>query len=106
MNSTFALAENSAARYITGSVMYFAQGVPVGLMMIALPAWLVSEGVSAGEIGSFFAVITLPEIGSFFAVITLPWALKLFAGPFMDRYRFLPMGSKRPWVLGAQFGLR
>jgi PAT family beta-lactamase induction signal transducer AmpG len=73
--------------------MYFAQGVPVGLMMIALPAWLVSEGVSAGEIGSFFAVITLP------------WALKLFAGPFMDRYRFLPMGSKRPWVLGAQFGL-
>jgi PAT family beta-lactamase induction signal transducer AmpG len=93
MNSTFALAENSAARYITGSVMYFAQGVPVGLMMIALPAWLVSEGVSAGEIGSFFAVITLP------------WALKLFAGPFMDRYRFLPMGSRRPWVLGAQFGL-
>lgn len=93
MKFTFALAETSAVRYITGSVMYFAQGVPAGLMMIALPAWLVNEGASAGEIGSFLAVVTLP------------WALKLFAGPLMDRFRFLPMGSKRPWVLSAQFGL-
>jgi hypothetical protein len=37
--------------------MYFAQGVPQGLLSIAIPVWLVSQGVSAGEIGSYLAVI-------------------------------------------------
>ena len=35
----------------------------------------------------------------------LPWAFKLVTGPFMDRYEFLPMGRRRPWVLAAQLGL-
>ncbi len=73
--------------------MYFAQGVPAGLMSIALPAWLVSRGVSAGEIASYFAVVVLP------------WAFKLLTGPLMDRFQFLSMGTRRPWVLGAQLGL-
>ncbi len=73
--------------------MYFAQGIPAGLMNIALPAWLASEGVSAGDIASYLAVIVLP------------WAFKLLSGPLMDRYEFLPMGRRRPWVLGAQLGL-
>ena len=36
------LADSPRVRYATGAVMYFAQGVPAGLMNIALPAWLVS----------------------------------------------------------------
>jgi len=35
----------------------------------------------------------------------LPWAFKLLTGPLMDRYEFLAMGRRRPWVLGAQAGL-
>jgi PAT family beta-lactamase induction signal transducer AmpG len=31
--------------------------------------------------------------------------LKLFAGPFMDRFAFPAMGRRRPWVMSAQFGL-
>ncbi|MEP4146166.1 MAG: MFS transporter [Halioglobus sp.] len=73
--------------------MYFAQGVPRGLLGIALPAWLAAEGVSAGEIASYLAVIILP------------WAFKLISGPFMDRYQFLAMGTRRPWILSAQLGL-
>ena len=80
-------------RYAAGSSMYFAQGIPFGLMNIALPAWLASQGVGAGEIASFLAVIILP------------WAFKLLAGPLMDRYQFLAMGRRRPWVLGAQLGM-
>lgn len=93
MKLPFVLADAPRVRYLTGSAMYFGQGVPAGLISIALPAWLVSQGASAGEIGSFLAVVVLP------------WALKLLAGPLMDRFRFLPMGTKRPWVLGAQLGL-
>ncbi len=93
MKLPFVLADTPRVRYLTGSAMYFAQGIPAGLISIALPAWLVSQGVSAGEIASFFAVVVLP------------WALKLLAGPLMDRFRFLPMGTRRPWVLAAQLGL-
>jgi PAT family beta-lactamase induction signal transducer AmpG len=93
MGVNMILAESPAIRYATGSVMYFAQGIPAGLMNIALPAWLASEGISAGEIASYLAVIALP------------WAFKLLSGPLMDRYAFLPMGKRRPWILGAQAGL-
>jgi PAT family beta-lactamase induction signal transducer AmpG len=73
--------------------MYFAQGIPYGLMNIAIPAWLASQGVGAGEIASFLAIIILP------------WAFKLLSGPLMDRFQFLAMGRRRPWVLGAQLGM-
>ena len=93
MAFSFTLADNTRVRYATGAMMYFAQGIPQGLLAIAIPVWLVSQGVSAGEIGSYLAVIVLP------------WAFKLVTGPLMDRYEFLPMGRRRPWVLGAQLGL-
>ncbi len=93
MSRAIILAHSPAARYTTGAVMYFAQGIPQGLLSIAIPAWLASQGVGASAIGSYLAVIVLP------------WALKLITGPFMDRYEFLPMGRRRPWVLGAQLGL-
>ena len=93
MTINWALAESARMRYLAGSSMYFAQGIPFGLMNIAVPAWLASQGVEAGQIASFLAVIILP------------WAFKLLSGPLMDRFQFLPMGRRRPWVLGAQLGM-
>jgi PAT family beta-lactamase induction signal transducer AmpG len=93
MTINWVLAESSRMRYATGSAMYFAQGIPYGLMNIAVPAWLASQGVGAGQIASFLAIIILP------------WAFKLLSGPLMDRYQFLQMGRRRPWVLGAQLGM-
>ena len=93
MAFSFSLADSARVRYATGSIMYFAQGIPQGLLAIAIPVWLASQGVGAGDIGSYLAVIVLP------------WAFKLITGPLMDRYEFLPMGRRRPWVLGAQLGL-
>ena len=93
MTINWVLAESARMRYAAGSSMYFAQGIPYGLMNIAVPAWLASQGVGAGQIASFLAVIILP------------WAFKLLSGPLMDRYQFLPMGRRRPWVLGAQLGM-
>ena len=36
------LAQTASVRYAIGSSLYFAQGIPAGLLSIALPAWLVS----------------------------------------------------------------
>ncbi len=87
------LSTSARTRYATGALAYFAQGIPMGLLHIALPAWLAVEGVS-------------PEaIAGFLGVILLPWAFKLLVGPLMDHFEFLPMGKRRPWVLGAQLGM-
>jgi len=93
MNTRFILSQSARLRYATGMMMYFAQGIPQGLLHIAMPAWLASQGVSPGNIASYLAIIILP------------WACKLFTGPLMERFKFLPMGSLRPWALGAQLGL-
>ncbi|HSG08202.1 MAG TPA: MFS transporter [Longimicrobiales bacterium] len=93
MPASLTLSDNARTRYATGSLMYFAQGIPQGLLAIAIPAWLATKGASPGQISMYLAVIVLP------------WAFKLAAGPFMDRYMYLPMGRRRPWVIVAQLGL-
>jgi len=90
---TFTLSDSPRVRYATGSIMYFSQGIHKGLLAIAMPAWLASQGVGPAEIATYLAVIVLP------------WAFKLVTGPLMDRYEFLPMGRRRPWVIGAELGV-
>ena len=34
------LSQSARTRYTTGALAYFAQGIPMGLLHIALPAWL------------------------------------------------------------------
>ena len=88
-----ALSDSRWLRFGSFSAFYFAQGVPIGLLTIALPAWLAERGASQGEVGLYVGTVGLP------------WALKLIVGPFMDRFTFLPMGFRRPWVIILQGGL-
>jgi PAT family beta-lactamase induction signal transducer AmpG len=92
-NPGWFLSTSSKTRYTTGALAYFAQGIPMGLLHIAFPAWLAVKGVPASEIAGYLGIILLP------------WAFKLLVGPLMDHFEFLPMGKRRPWVLGAQFGM-
>ena len=87
------LGESRYLRFGSFALFYVAQGLPIGLISIALPAWLAGEGATAADIAIFVSIASLP------------WGLKLFAGPFMDRFSFLPMGRRRPWVIAAQCGL-
>ena len=87
------LSEHRWLRFGAFCAFYFAQGVPIGLLSIAIPAWLAQEGATVGELAWFTGFVSAP------------WAFKLVAGPFMDRFKFLPMGFRRPWVMGAQGGL-
>jgi PAT family beta-lactamase induction signal transducer AmpG len=87
------LAENRVLRFASFAVFYIAQGIPLGLLTVALPAWLAEQDVEASDIAYFISISTLP------------WAFKLIAGPIMDRYSFLEMGRRRPWIVCAQAGL-
>ncbi|MYE10826.1 MAG: MFS transporter [Gammaproteobacteria bacterium] len=87
------LADSRRLRFAAFTAFYFAQGVPIGFLQIALVAWLAGQGA------------TLAETGAFIGVVTLPWALKLVSGPFMDRYGIPSMGRRRPWVMATQGGL-
>ena len=84
------LSESRKLRFFTFTMLYLAQGFPFGLVNTALPAYLAEQGESAVAIGSFIAIANLP------------WSFKLLAGPFMDRWTYLEMGRRRPWVIFAQ----
>ncbi|MWV28916.1 MFS transporter [Aurantiacibacter rhizosphaerae] len=84
------MVENKPLRFAATMILYFMQGVPVGLSMIVLPPWFAANGASALEVGAFIGFATLP------------WAMKPLAGLFMDRYAYRPMGRRRAWILLAQ----
>jgi MFS family permease len=64
------------------ALLYFAQGLPSGLIAKALPALLRDQGVSLSLIG-------------FTSALALPWALKFLWAPLIDRH-----GTRRQWLLG------
>lgn len=87
------LSEHRTLRVSTLFLLYVAQGLPLGLVNFALPAWLAQNGASAAAIGGVLAMANLP------------WTFKLAYGVVMDRYAFLPMGRRRPWIIFGQFAL-
>jgi len=88
-----ALSENTFLRYFNFIALYVAQGIPEGMAFFGIPAWMAMNGKTPGEIGSFVAAVGLP------------WSFKVVVAPLMDRFSYLPMGRRRPWVLFGQLGL-
>ncbi|MES2774425.1 MAG: MFS transporter [Bacteroidota bacterium] len=88
-----ALSENTFLRYFNFVALYFAQGAPEGILFYGIPAWMAMNGKTAGEIAGFIVACGLP------------WSFKFIVAPLMDRYTYLPMGRKRPWVILGQIGL-
>lgn len=85
-----AIVESRPLRLGLILLLYIAQGVPLGLFYIAIPAWLSASGASAAEVGAFLSATSLP------------WALKFVNGFVMERFAFLPMGRRRAWLIGSQ----
>lgn len=88
-----ALSQSAFLRYFNFIALYFVEGLPQGMLFIGIPAWMAIEGKSVAEIGAFAVA------GS------LPWTFKFIVAPLMDRYTYLAMGRKRPWVLLSHLGL-
>ncbi|MBL0237660.1 MAG: MFS transporter [Saprospiraceae bacterium] len=88
-----ALSEHTILRYFNFIALYVAQGIPEGMAFFGIPAWMAMNGKTPGEIGGFVAAVGLP------------WSFKIIVAPLMDRFSYLPMGRRRPWVLFGQLGL-
>jgi PAT family beta-lactamase induction signal transducer AmpG len=87
------LSSSKRLRYFSFIVMYFSQGIPEGITIFGIPAWMAMNGKSAAEIASYSALIILP------------FSFKILLAPIMERYTFLPMGRRRPWLLFGQLGI-
>ena len=82
-----------SAKAFTLCSLYVAQGIPSGFISYTLIAYLAQQGFTAAEIGNMLFWVYLP------------WVFKFLWGPFVDNYHYLPMGRRRPWILGAQAGM-
>jgi MFS transporter, PAT family, beta-lactamase induction signal transducer AmpG len=87
------LSDSAFLRYFNFSALYFAEGLAQGMLFVGIPAWMAMQGKSPSEIGKFAVACSVP------------WTFKFIVAPLMDRYTYLPMGRKRPWVLLGHLGL-
>ena len=87
------LSESAFLRYFNFAALYFAEGLAQGMLFVGIPAWMAMQGKSPTEIGKFAVACSVP------------WTFKFIVAPLMDRYTYLPMGRKRPWVLLGHLGL-
>lgn len=90
---SIALSEHRNLRFLVVFILYVAQGLPLGLFYYALPSWQAQNGASASSVGAVLAMTSLP------------WSLKLVNGIVMDRYSFLAMGRRRPWLIAGQLAI-
>jgi PAT family beta-lactamase induction signal transducer AmpG len=83
-----------AGSWRLGSVVLlsFSSGLPLGLVWLAIPAWMARVGVDIKVIGLF----TLAQA---------PWSFKLLWSPSMDRFAPPWLGRKRGWILVGQVAL-
>lgn len=83
-----------AGSWRLGSValLSFVSGLPLGVVWLAIPAWMARDGVDIRVVGLF----TLAQA---------PWTFKFLWAPLMDRYAPPGFGRKRGWMLIANAGL-
>lgn len=81
---------NTAAhRWLLVAALYFAQGIPLGLAMEALPALLRRQGAPLTSL-------------AFLPLVGLPWVLKfLWAAP-VDNHWSPALGRRRSWIVPMQ----
>jgi MFS transporter, PAT family, beta-lactamase induction signal transducer AmpG len=87
------LSESRALRLVNFAAIYFAQGLPMGFAVFAVPAWLAEARMATADIGMVSATTMMP------------WAFKVVWAPLVDRFKYRAMGRFRAWILGAQLGL-
>ncbi len=79
-------------RLLSVALLSFASGLPLGLVWIAIPTWMASEGVDIKVVGLF-------------SLAQAPWTFKVLWAPLMDRYPLPILGRRRGYVLVAQLAL-
>ena len=84
------LTDNFLLKVLTLCTMYIAQGVTHGFITATLVFHLTEKGLDSEATGGMLALAVWP------------WAFKAIWGPIIDRFTYLAMGRRRPWIIGAQ----
>ncbi len=71
------------------TLLSFSSGLPLGIVVGAVPAWLTEVGLDIRLIG----LLTLARA---------PWSFKFLWAPLLDRFSVGVLGRKRGWVLLSQ----
>ena len=74
------------------SLLSFSSGLPLGLVLIAIPDWMRNIGVDIRIVG----LITIAQA---------PWTFKILWSPLLDRYAMPWMGRRRGWAMVSQVAL-
>lgn len=69
--------------------LYFAQGLPYGFFVQAVPVFLRKENLSLSVIGASYLLL-------------LPWALKFLWAPLSDSQTHSKFGRRKFWILTNQ----
>jgi MFS transporter, PAT family, beta-lactamase induction signal transducer AmpG len=76
----------SSRRIGAVTIQSFSSGLPLGLVWIALPAYLTYRGVDIRTVGLF-------------QLAQAPWTFKFLWAPLLDRYEPGFLGRKRSWIV-------
>jgi len=86
------LRRAAAWRLTSVTLLSLSSGLPLGLVWIAIPAWM-------ARIGTDIRIIGLLSLAQ------LPWSFKFLWSPLVDRYPLPFLGRKRGWMLASQISL-
>lgn len=90
MSNRLALSESRVLRLTALMVLHACQGIPAGISVIGIPAWVAANGGSSVDVAGLVAAGYLPA------------SFKFLIGPLVDRYTWVPMGRRRPWLILGQ----
>ncbi|EQK98811.1 hypothetical protein G6O67_008393 [Ophiocordyceps sinensis] len=84
----FDLSLQDQRNFLLLVLLYFLQGIPMGLAMGSVP-FLLKNHMSYGEIGTF-------------SLASYPYSLKLFWSPFVDAVWSPKIGRRKTWIVPIQ----
>lgn len=76
-------------RFLLLVLLYFVQGIPIGLAFGSVPFLLKSEELTYSQVGIF-------------TLATYPYAMKLFWSPVVDSIFWKNVGRRRSWIIPVQ----
>lgn len=85
----FELPVQDQRNFLLLVLLYFLQGIPMGLAGGSVP-FLLKNHMSYGEIGTF-------------SLASYPYSLKLFWSPFVDAVWSAKIGRRKTWIVPIQF---
>ncbi|VEU22892.1 DEKNAAC103975 [Brettanomyces naardenensis] len=88
-NGSKGLPSQDRPRFLLLVLLYFIQGIPIGLAFGSVPFLLKSGSLSYSQVGVF-------------TLAAYPYSMKLFWSPIVDSVFWKKIGRRRSWILPVQ----